>query len=70
MKTDKKRVFQYLVVLHKYDKDNNYEDTEMVIEPKIVLSKSEKSLVCNITREIPEKYTENPDNVEIIIRDF
>ena len=72
-----KRLFQYAVILHEYEKDEAnlkggqvYKDSRVIIEPKVVLAKSEKDLVFKVTREIPEQYAENPDNVEIIIRPF
>lgn len=68
-----KRLFQYAVLLHEYatkDGKKEYVDSKMIIEPKLVLAKSEKDLVFKITREIPEEHAQNPDNVEIIIRPF
>ncbi len=68
-----KRLFQYAVILHEYetkDGKKEYKDSKIIIEPKIVLAKSEKDLVFKVTREIPDEYAENPDNVEIIIRPF
>jgi len=72
-----KRLFQYAVILHEYEKDEAnlkggqvYKDSRIIIEPKVVLAKSEKDLVFKVTREIPNEFAENPDNVEIIIRPF
>ena len=73
-----KRLFQYAVILHEYEtptgseasKSPVYKDSRIIIEPKITLAKSEKDLVFKITREIPEEFAQNPDNVEIIIRSF
>lgn len=73
-----RRLFQYAVILHEYEdvqgittgSTRNYKDSKIIIEPKIVLAKSEKDLVFKVTREIPEEYAVNPDNVEIIIRPF
>ena len=69
----KKRVFQYMVLLHEYEeKEGNkeYKDSRVIIDLKTVMAKSEKELVFKITREIPEEYAGDPDNVEIIIRPF
>lgn len=66
----KKSLFQYAVLLHEYDKEGNYTDTKVIIEPKIGLGKSEKDLLFKITRDIPEEHTSNPDSIEIIIRGF
>lgn len=73
-----KRLFQYAVLLHEYETPTGtetskvpvYKDSKVIIEPKMALAKSEKELVFKITREIPEEFAQNPDNVEIIIRPF
>lgn len=65
-----KQLFQYAVILHEHDKDGVYVDSKIIIEPTTVLSKSEKDLVFKITREIPEEYASDPDNVQIVIRNF
>lgn len=65
-----KQLFQYAVIFHQYDKDGDYTDSKVIIEPKIALAKSEKDLVFKITREIPEEYAESADSVQIIVRNF
>lgn len=65
-----KQLFQYAVVFHQYDKDGDYLDSKLIIEPKVALSKSEKDLVFKITREIPDEYAEDAQNVQIIVRNF
>jgi len=65
-----KQLFQYSVLFHNYKKDGEYVDSEIIIEPKFALAKSEKDLVFKITREIPEQFAENSDNVQIIVRNF
>lgn len=64
-----KHLFQYAVILHKYT-DNVYVDSEIIIEPTFRMAKSEKDLLFAITREIPEKHAENPDNIQILVRNF
>lgn len=79
----KKRLFQYAVVLHKFTKVNGaqvgaistssvqeYEDSELIIEPTFVMAKSEKDVVFKVTRLIKEEHASDPDNVEILIRNF
>lgn len=66
----KKRLFQYCVILHTLNAKGEYIDSKIIIEPSTRLARSEKDLLFSITREIPEEYTENPDNVEILIRNF
>lgn len=65
-----KQLFQYAVILHERDKDGTYLDSKIIIEPTTVLAKSEKDLVFKITREIPEEHASDPDNVQIVIRNF
>ncbi len=68
-----KQLFQYCVVLHKYEESTTaktYKDTEIVIEPKFILAKSEKDVLFKVTREIPEQHASNPDDIQILIRNF
>lgn len=69
----KKQLFQYSVLFHTYEEKDGkreYKDTQVIIEPKYILAKSESELTFKITREIDEKYASNPDDVEIIISNF
>lgn len=65
-----KQLFQYAVVFHQFDKNGDYVDSKLIIEPKVALSKSEKDLIFKITREIPNEYAEDAQNVQIIVRNF
>lgn len=65
-----KQLFQYAVILHERDKDGTYLDSKIIIELTTALAKSEKDLVFKITREIPEEFAGDPDNVQIVIRNF
>ena len=65
-----KTLFQYAVILHENDKEGNYKDSKLIIQPTVALAKSEKDLVFKITREIPEEFASDPDNVQIVIRNF
>lgn len=65
-----KKLFSYAVLLHKYDQDNKYVDSELIIEPTNILAKDQKDVAFKVTRAIPEKHAENPDNVEILIKAF
>lgn len=68
-----KQLFQYSVLLHEYtekDGKKEFKDTKIIIEPKFELAKSEKDLVFKITREIPEEFAANPDDIQILIRNF
>lgn len=69
----KKKVYQYMVVLHEnemVDGKEVYKDSKVIIDLKTVMAKNEKELVFKVTREIPDEYAQDPDNVEIIIRNF
>jgi hypothetical protein len=65
-----KKLFQYAVVLHTYDKDKNYVDSKIIIEPTVELAKSEQELSFMVTRKIPEEHVTQPENVQIIIKPF
>lgn len=69
-----KKLFQYVAIFHKYERKENgnkvYKDSEIIIEPTIVLAESEKEVVFKATRQIDEEYAKEPDNVEILIRNF
>jgi len=65
-----KQLFQYAVLVHTYDKDGSYVDSKIIIEPTSAVAKSEKDLIFKITREIPEEYAKDPDNVQILVRNF
>lgn len=68
-----KQLFQYVVVLHEYEtteKGKVYKDSKIIIEPKLVLAKNEKDVLFKVTREIPEEFASEPDNVQILVRNF
>lgn len=64
-----KQLFQYAVLLHKYI-DKVYVDSEIIIQPTTRLAKSEKDLLFAVTREIPEEFAQDPDNIQILVRNF
>lgn len=66
----KKLLFEYAVLLHEKDKEGVVLNTTIIIKPTIILAKSEKDVIFNVTRLIPDEYTNEPDNVEILIRNF
>lgn len=68
-----KKLFQYTVLFHEYEiteKGKVYKDSKIIAEPKFALAVSEKELIFKATREIDEKYAGDPDNVQILIRNF
>lgn len=66
----KKKLFTYTVLLHKYDAKGDYTDSEIIIAPTNVLATSDRDVLFKATREIKEEHTSNPDNIEILIRNF
>lgn len=64
-----KSLFQYVVIFHKME-DDEYVDSEIVIEPKYILANTEKEVLFKATREIPEQYAVDPENVQILVRNF
>ena len=69
-----KQLFQYTVLYHEHKKDKDdvdvYVDSIIILDPKFVLANSEKELIFKATREVDEKYASDPDNVQILIRNF
>lgn len=69
-----KKLFQYAVVFHKYETTESgtkkYKDSELIVEPKVMLAETEKEVIFKATREIDEEYAQAPDNVEILVRNF
>lgn len=69
----KKKLFQYAVLLHTYETVDNkevYKDTEIIIEPTVILAEDQNEVQFKIVRLIPEEKAKNPRNVEIAIKPF
>jgi len=69
----KLKLFEYAVVLHKEKeggKQGEYESAEIVISPTLVLAKDDKEVAFKATRQIKDEHAKNPDNIEILIRNF
>lgn len=68
----KKSLFQYAILHHKVIKgesETEYETT-IIVEPKTVLSKSADQVGILAARQIPEKYLEDLENVDIVVKPF
>lgn len=68
-----KKVYEYMALYHEYeikDGSKTYKDSKIILEKKQCLAKSDKEILFRVTREIPEQYADDSDNVEIIIRPF
>lgn len=66
----KKSLFEYAVILHTTNDKGKVTDSKVIIKPTTMLAKSEQDVAFKVTRAIPEKHAKNPDDVEIIIRNF
>lgn len=60
----KQKVFQYLVIFQDEEKP------KFIVPLTTVLAKDERSLTLKVAREIPEKYVEELDKVEIVVKPF
>lgn len=68
-----KKLFEYVVVLHEYETINNtkvYKDSEIVLGPSIMLANNEGDVIFKATRDIESRYASDPNNLEIIVRNF
>ena len=65
-----KKLFQYAVLLHTKNDKGVVTDSKIIIEPKWVLAKDANAVAFIVTREIPEEFTSDPENVEILVKGF
>lgn len=69
-----KKLFQYVVLLHEYEttekEGKKYKDSKIIIEPKNILAKDDKEVIFKVTREIPEEFAKNPEDVQILVKNF
>ena len=69
-----KQLFQYAVLLHEYEttekNGKTWKSSKIIIEPKFMLAKDNKEVVFNVTREISKEDATDPDNVQILVRNF
>lgn len=73
----KKKLFQYFVLLHKYEhKEMNgsptkvYLDTEMIIQPAFMMGRTKDEVAFKVTRMIKDEHASSPEDVEINVQDF
>lgn len=66
----KLRLFEYAVLLHPETKKEEKNKTILVKQPAWLLAKDEKQVGMLAAREVPEKYLDQLDRVEIIVRPF
>ncbi len=71
MSHTKEKLFEYSIFCQPNEKESNEgKKTEIVQEIKTVLAVDEKNLMMKIIREIPDKYAENLEQVDIVVRPF
>lgn len=66
----RKNLFNYCVLLHTPKKGEKEGTTEMIVPPTYELANSERELVFKVQREIPAKYANDFDNLEIKVANF
>lgn len=65
------QVFEYLVAyLPEEDEDGKTKGTPAIIDHKTVLAKSEQGLVRKLTKQIPDKYDNDLESIQIVVRPF
>jgi mannose-6-phosphate isomerase class I len=68
---DNLKLFEYAILWHpNEDQSKAGERSKIVVEPKYVLSKSEKAALIQASQEIPQAYQEVLDQIQIAIRPF
>lgn len=68
-----KNLFDYVILFDKYetvDGKKTFVDTIVLKERTSVLAKNDKEVAFKATREVPEDYVSDSENVRIIIRPF
>lgn len=68
---ERAQLFQYAAIYNptKEERENGAK-AEVILEPKTVLAKSEQVAGMMAVREIPEKWAEKLDNIDVVIRPF
>jgi hypothetical protein len=65
------KIYQYAVVWHPdEDQEKEGKKSEIIINPDYLLAKDERSALITLSRNIPEKYLDQLDQLEIAIRPF
>jgi hypothetical protein len=69
------KLFEYAIIFHpKTVRDGQGNETqgpaEILVQPTFVLAKSDKDVGIRAAREIPQKYMDLLDQVEVCVRPF
>jgi hypothetical protein len=68
-----KLILYQVVVLWHPDMSNDDQkkmETTIIFEPKFMLAKDEQTLAYQMIRQVPEKYVETINQVQVLIRPF
>lgn len=63
------KIFQYVAFYNPAKKDSP-EKAVIIFEPKTILAKDEREAMMRAARDIPEKYIDKLNEVEIAVRPF
>jgi hypothetical protein len=67
----KQQLFQYAVIWHPTKEQHEAgKKSKLLVEPKTILSQSKDSAFVLASREIPEQYLDELDQVEVVLRPF
>jgi hypothetical protein len=69
----RKQLFTYAVLFHKHEEKEGkqeYKETVILVEPKTILARNDKEVAFKATREVPEEYANQSENIEILVRPF
>ena len=67
----KMRLFQYAIIWHPTEKEaENGKQSEVIVNVSTKLAIDDRALLIQVSREIPDLYLSQLDQVEIAIRPF
>ena len=67
----KSKLFQYVILWHPNEKEEKEgKKSEIIKELTTILEKDEKTVSIKASREIPDKYMDSLEQVEVVIVNF
>ena len=67
----KTQIFEYAIIWHpSKEQDKNGEKAKILVEPTVVLSESEQNVTILASRQIPEDYLSQLNQIDIAVRPF
>ena len=65
------KLFQYAILWHpNSSQQEKGEVSKIIVEPTTILATEEKTVLMLASKEIPDKYNEKLDQIEIAVRSF